>query len=73
MRSAIGFDSIVVVMVGTDGGSSVLDFSSDCSFLVPLVVYPPNDALATGVQLSSLKVYFKSTKECNLYVFKCGA
>ncbi|VDM35237.1 unnamed protein product [Hydatigera taeniaeformis] len=71
-RSATGFDSIVVVMVGTEGGSSVLDLSSDCSSLVPLVVYPPSDAFATGVELSSLKVYFQSGKECSLYVFKCG-
>nr|CDS19620.1 alpha glucosidase [Echinococcus granulosus] len=69
-RSAVGFDSIVVAMVEAGGASSVVDFSAECSALVPLVVHPPNDAFATGVELSSLKVYFKSEVERSLYVFK---
>ncbi|EUB64133.1 Neutral and basic amino acid transport protein rBAT [Echinococcus granulosus] len=71
-RSAVGFDSIVVAMVEAGGASSVVDFSAECSALVPLVVHPPNDAFATGVELSSLKVYFKSEVERSLYVFKCS-
>ncbi|KAM3171327.1 hypothetical protein ACTXT7_016830 [Hymenolepis weldensis] len=66
-RSAPGFDSVFVVMVRSGGISSVIDFSANCSALTPLVVYPPNSAFEPGVEISSLKVYFKSSSEDNLY------
>ncbi|VDL38474.1 unnamed protein product [Hymenolepis diminuta] len=72
-RSAPGFDSVFVVMVRSGGSSSVIDFSANCSSLTPLVVYPPNSAFEPGVEIPNLKVYFKSSPEDNLYVFKCVA
>ncbi|KAM7543125.1 hypothetical protein Aperf_G00000016221 [Anoplocephala perfoliata] len=69
-RDAPGFDSIFVVMVKSGGVNSVIDFSSHCSVLTPLVVYPPNDAIVPEVEMSNLKVYFKSLPEDSLYVFK---
>ncbi|VDO08448.1 unnamed protein product [Rodentolepis nana] len=72
-RSAPGFDSIFVVMVRPGAANSVIDFSTHCSSLTPLVVYPPNSAFKPEVKMFSLKVYFASTSENNLYVFSCVA
>uniref|UniRef100_A0A5K3EI40 Aamy domain-containing protein n=1 Tax=Mesocestoides corti TaxID=53468 RepID=A0A5K3EI40_MESCO len=70
-RSAAGFDSVVVVMVDADG-FSVVDFTSECATLVPVVVYPPNELFPIGEALSSVKVYFKPASCKTVYVFKCA-
>ncbi|KAL5969675.1 Neutral and basic amino acid transport protein rBAT [Taenia solium] len=72
-RSATGFDSIIVVTVRDFGRDTVINFSSECSVLVPLLVYPPNDAFKVGVETSNLKVYFKPFYQPSLYVFRCIA
>ncbi|KAL5107367.1 Neutral and basic amino acid transport protein rBAT [Taenia crassiceps] len=59
-RSATGFDSVVVVIV--EAGERIWCWT------FRRIAHP-----WFRVQLSSLKVYFESTKECSLYVFKCGA
>ena len=71
-RSAEGFDSVVVVMMRSSEMDSVVDFSSECSSLVPLVVYPPSNVFTTGEELPSMKVYFTSGSEDTVYVFKCA-
>ncbi|VDK34381.1 unnamed protein product [Taenia asiatica] len=70
-RSATGFDSIIVVTARASGRDTVINISSDCSVLVPLLVFPPNDAFKVGVESSNLKVFFKSVQQPTLYVFRC--
>lgn len=72
-RSAVGFDSVMVVIVPPSSESTLEDFQPKCSTLVPLVVYPPNDVFTMGEEITNMKVYFKSSKEATLYVFKCIA
>lgn len=72
-RSATGFDSIIVLMTPPNSNSTVVDFSSKCSSIAPLLVFPPIDAFKIGMKVPDLKVYIKSMEEPNLYVFKCVA
>ncbi len=72
-RFAEGFDSIFVVHDYANEEASILDFSSECSTVTPILAYPPNKFFPINEKLPSTKVYFKSQPVRGLIVLKCSA
>lgn len=70
-RNATGFDSIVIALLKEETPSVVVDLSSTCTSLTPLLVYPANALIEKDQTLLNTKIYFSAPTSDALYVFKC--
>lgn len=61
----------IIVFMRPYAPSTVLDFSENCTVLIPVAVYPLNNNIPENQPMKDQKVYVSSSMVYRVYVFLC--